>query len=314
MSLGVLLLLVGVLLAVLKGDRTTEVKPAAPPARARVLAPPIVRPTTAASLVELGQHKAMIFSPDITSKGSRIFYQRLGFQYWDSSDWKEVIAGIIAYNRAHPANQIREIFLETHGSNGNGLKLQESYNPEAPRSYISLGGLQEQLKGSGVERVILSACNNGRLYRPEIYNQLDLTVKDKTVLPATLGVINASLGFDPAQSEIEMVRRTDSRIEQTSEGYYRELPAAVRRQFGLPASSETFVVSNMFMQMMMGDRRLQLVNSGYVTELSSASENEPTNEAIFQSFLRLLRRLAEKEMTGRLSTGESHGGDRATGR
>jgi hypothetical protein len=294
-NLAVLLLLLGVLVVVLKDRRRVEVKAPAPPARPRTLAPPVVRPTTAPSLKELGRHQAVVFSPDFAAKGNRVFYERLGFQYWETASWEEVLAGVAAYNRAHPERRIKEVFAETHGSNGNGLKLQDSYAPEARRSYVSLGGLQERLGGLGVERVVLSGCNTGRLSRPEIYYRLDLTVKDKTVLPATLGVINASPGFDPEQSPVEFVRRRESRIEQTSEGHFRELPPAARRELRLPASAEVFVVSNLFMQMLLGDRRLELANTGYVRELSRATEDERTSEAIFQNFLKLLRRLAERK-------------------
>jgi len=294
LKLAGLLLSLGVLVVVLKGHHAAKVSLPSRAARTQPLAPPVVRPTTALRLEELGRHKALVFSPDIAAKGNREFYELLGFQYYESPSWEEVITGLRDYNRAHPENQIQELFAETHGCNGNGLKLQDSYDPAARRSYVSLGGLQERLEGTRVEQIILSACNTGRLFRPEIYKTLDLMVKDRTVLPATLGVLNASPDFDPTQSGVEFVRRADSRIELTSEGYYRELPALVRRELGLPANSKPFIVSNMFMQMMLGDPRLKLTNTGYVSELSGRTEDESTNEAIYQNFLRLLRRLAEK--------------------
>src|SRR5262245_5959035 len=187
---------------------------------------------SAARLKKLGERRAIVFSPDFAASGNRQFYEGLGFVYLESADWRWVLKEILRVNRSRKEGSIREIFFETHGSNGNGLKLQRSQLQSAPRSYISLGALQERLAAAGVERAILGACNTGRLYRPEIYKKLDMSVKDPTVLPATLGVINASPSFDPTQRHGELVRRTDSRLEQTSEGQYQELPASVRREIG----------------------------------------------------------------------------------
>jgi len=245
-----------------------------------------------ARLKKLGERRAIVFSPDFAASGNRQFYEGLGFVYLESADWRWVLKEIMRVNRSRTEGSIREIFFETHGSNGNGLKLQRSQLRSAPRSYISLGALQEHLGAAGVERAILGACNTGRLYRPEIYRKLNMSVKDPTVLPATLGVINASPGFDPSTNSVELVRRTDSRLEQTSEGQYQELPASVRRALGLPASTKPFTVSNMFIQTIVKDDRLQVTSTGYVRKISKATESEPDNEAIFQSFLKFLDDLA----------------------
>ena len=81
---------------------------------------------------------------------------------------------------------------------------------------------------------------------------------------------------------MELIRRTDSRLEQTSEGQYRELPASVRRALDLPASTKPFTVSNMFIQTIIKDDRLQVFSRGYVRKISKDTESEPDNEAIFQ--------------------------------
>jgi|SRR5882672_2610127 len=262
-----------------------------PTARAQESAQPD-RSESAARLKKLGERRAIVFSPDFAASGNRQFYEGLGFVYVESADWRYVLKEIMQVNRSRAEGSIREIFFETHGSNGNGLKLQRSQLPKAPRSYISLGALQEHLAEAGVERAILGACNTGRLYRPEIYRKLDLSVKDPTVLPATLGVINASPKFDPSKSSVELVRRTDSRLEQTSEGQYHELPASVRRALGLPASTKPFTVSNMFIQTIVKDDRLRVTSTGYVRKVSKDTESEPDNEAIFQGFLKFLDDLA----------------------
>lgn len=247
---------------------------------------------SSAKLRKIGEGQAVVFSPDFAAAGNQEFYEKLGFMYWESADWRQVLREIRQFNRSHPEEKIRQVYFEAHGSNGNGLKLQRSKLRSAPRSYISLAALQEHLGEAGVERAILAACNTGRLYRPEIYRKLNLSVKDPTVLPATLGVINASRNFNPKASSVELVRRTDSRIEQTSEGQYRELPASVRRALGLPASTKPFVVSNMFMQMVIKDAQLQLTSKGFVRQVSKQTESESVNEAIFQSFLKFLDGLA----------------------
>jgi hypothetical protein len=246
----------------------------------------------AVRLKKLGERRAIVFSPDFAASGNRQFYEALGFLYLESADWRWVLKEIMRVNRSRTEGAVREIFFETHGSNGNGLKLQRSQLPKAPRSYISLGALQEKLAAAGVERAILGACNTGRLYRPEIYKKLNMEVKDPTVLPATLGVINASPGFDPSKSQVELVRRTESRLEQTSEGQYRELSESVRRALGLTGSTKPFTVSNMFIQTILRDDRLKVTSAGYVRNLSKETESEPDNEAIFQGFLKFLDDLA----------------------
>jgi hypothetical protein len=264
---------------------------ALPAARAQEVVQPD-RSESAARLKKLGERRAIVFSTDFAASGNRQFYEGLGFVYLESADWRWVLKEIMRVNRSRTEGSIREIFFETHGSNGNGLKLQRSQLRSAPRSYISLGALQERLAAAGVERAILGACNTGRLYRPEIYRKLNMSVKDPTVLPATLGVINASPGFNPSTSAVELVRRTDSRLEQTSEGQYQELPASVRRALGLPASTKPFTVSNMFIQTIVKDDRLRVTSTGYVRNISKATESEPDNEVIFQGFLKFLDDLA----------------------
>jgi hypothetical protein len=262
-----------------------------PTARAQEVARPD-RLESAARLKKLGERRAIVFSPDFAASGNRQLYEGLGFVYLESADWRWVLKEVMRVNRSRAEGSIREIFFETHGSNGNGLKLQRSQLRSAPRSYISLGALQEHLSAAGVERAILGACNTGRLYRPEIYKRLDMSVKDPTVLPATLGVVNASPKFDPSRSPVELIRRTDSRLEQTSEGKYQEIPASVRRALDLPASTKPFTVSNMFIQTIVKDDRLQVTSRGFVRKISKDTESEPDNEAIFQSFLKFLDDIA----------------------
>jgi hypothetical protein len=167
-----------------------------------------------ARLKKLGERRAIVFSPDFAASGNRRFYEGLGFVYLESADWRWVLKEIRRVNRSRTWDSIREIFFETHGSNGHGLKLQRSQLRLAPRSYISLGALQEHLAGAGVERAILGACNTGRLYRPEIYRKLNMSVKDPTVLPATLGLFagqTAALSRPARGNTGSSRRRSDAR-------------------------------------------------------------------------------------------------------
>src|SRR5262245_57833824 len=151
-----------------------------PVARAHEVALPDV-PEPATRLKKLGERRAIVFSPDFAGSGNRQFYEGLGFVYLESADWRWVMKEIMRVNRSRTGGSILEIFFETHGSNGNGLKLQRSQLRPTPLSDSEFGALQEQLAAAGVERAILGACNTGRLYRPEIYKKLDMSVKDPTV-------------------------------------------------------------------------------------------------------------------------------------
>jgi hypothetical protein len=122
---------------------------------------------------EIGRGVGVVFSPDLSVAGNCRFYQALGFACFQDADWSRVLDQIHRHNVAHPDRRIYTLVLETHGTNGNGLKLQKGYAPTAERSYISVGALQERLEPEGVFYVIISACNSGRLLRPYIYTELD---------------------------------------------------------------------------------------------------------------------------------------------
>ncbi|MCU1347201.1 MAG: hypothetical protein JWO56_231, partial [Acidobacteria bacterium] len=155
-----------------------------------------------ASVGEIGRGVAIVFSPDLSVDGNCRFYEALGFACFEDTDWQRVLGGIQAYNLTHRERPVRTVVLETHGTNGNGLKLQRSYAPAAERSYISVGALQERLEPDGIAYVIISACNSGRLMRPSFYNQLDRAIGDRLVLPATCGIVDASPPFVPRRSSV----------------------------------------------------------------------------------------------------------------
>src|SRR5437773_100596 len=151
---------------------------------------------TAARIGDVGRGVGVVFSPDLSVAGNCRFYEALGFACFQDADWSRVLTQIHRHNVLYPDRRIYTLVLETHGTNGNGLKLQTSYSPTAERSYIAAGALQERLEPEGIYYVIISACNSGRLLRPYIRNELDPYNGDRLFLPATCGIVNASEGFD----------------------------------------------------------------------------------------------------------------------
>jgi hypothetical protein len=250
-------------------------------------------------LADIGRGKAIIFSPDIAPSGNREFYQSLGFLYIEEASWQRALNRIIARNYWHPDDPVQTIFLETHGTNGNGLKLQAGPSRTDGRSYISIAALQEKLEGLGVKLCVIAACNSGRLFRPGTYKSIKAQPRDRLFLPATLGIINASPTFDPRLSKIVMVRREESRIETTSEGKVSELSPVARKVSGLEsrgsAHPRRFVVSNLLIQMFLHDPRLKLAYGGYANERSKSDLSEAESEALFLRFIEHVNTVAERE-------------------
>lgn len=253
-------------------------------------------------LSDIGRGKAVIFSPDFAESGNREFYEKLGFLYVEEASWQKSLNQIIARNYWHAEDRIETIFLETHGTNGNGLKLQAGAAPGARRSYISLGALQEKLDGVGVRLCVIGACNAGRLFRPEIYKSLNPRPGDPLFLPPTLGIVNASPGFDPAGSKILVVRRAESEIETTSDGDVSELSPAAREILGFDRRSSVrssrnlhFVVSNLLIQMLIHDPRLKMTASGYTNTKSKNDLSDAESEVLFDRFLGFINQVAERE-------------------
>jgi hypothetical protein len=254
-------------------------------------------------LSDVGRHKAVVFSPDFAEPGNRQFYERLGFLYIEDANWLDALNQIVARNYWHREDHIETIILETHGTNGNGLKLQTGPAPRAARSYISIGALQEKLEGIGVRLCVVGACNSGRLFRPEIYKTLDPKPHDRLFLPPTLGIINASIEYDPARSKMTVVRRAESEIETTTDGDTSELLPLTRIVLGLEQEDRPvrvlrrlrFAVSNLLIQMLIHDPRLQLTSSGYAKEKSRNDLSEDESDVLFQRFLSYLDGVAARE-------------------
>jgi hypothetical protein len=269
-------------------------------------------PTAAvAGISELGTGVGVVFTPDLSVKNNCRFFNALGFACFESADWLEVLSDIRAYNLEHPGRRIRTLILETHGTNGHGLKLQAGKQPEDARSYISVAALQEMLEPVGVRYIILSACNSGRLLRPEIYRRLDREPGDKLFLPATRGIIDATDEFDPKKSNVTVITPGTSRIETTLVGSMKELApstrdaitaAAKERDITLP---KQFAISEMLIQMLTRDPNLVLRTGAHTEELSKDQSPPDASERLFKAFVSHLDFVAARDSQGQTALAAS---------
>jgi hypothetical protein len=257
--------------------------------------------TPAARLNDIGRGIGVVFSPDLSVRGNCNFYEALGFSCFQEADWSRVLDQIHRHNVLYPENRIHTLVLETHGTNGNGAKLQASYDPTSDRSYISVGALQERLEPEGIDYVIISACNSGRLLRPEIYAKLDPYNGDKLFLPPTCGIVDASDDFDQERSSVTIVRPRDSHIETTLVGRIAELAPATRRALVASATAKgiklpkEFAISDMMVQMITRDSRIRLVAAAPVEELSKVIASQDRSEENFKRFVTYLKAVAARE-------------------
>ncbi len=244
-----------------------------------------------ANLEELGTGIGIVFTPDLSVANNCRFYEALGFACFASADWLQVLSDIHGYNISHPGRRIRTLILETHGTNGHGLKLQTGKKPEDDRSYIAVAALQEILEPVGVRYIILSACNSARLLRPEIYRKLNREPGDKLFLTATRGILDATDDFDPKRNHVTVITPGTSQIETTLVGSLRELApttrdalleAARKRDITLP---KQFAVSEMLIRMLTRDPKLVLRTGTHEEELSKVQTEPAASEQLFKAFV-----------------------------
>jgi hypothetical protein len=253
-----------------------------------------------AGLEDLGTGVGLVFTPDLSVKDNCRFFETLGFACFESADWLQVLSDIHAHNLDNPGRRIRTLILETHGTNGHGLKVQAGKKPEDERSYIAVAALQEMLEGVGVRHIILSACNSGRLLRPEIYRTLNRDPGDKLFLPATRGIIDATSDFDPKRTHVSVITNASSHIETTLVGSIRELTPATRDALTAAAKKRgitlppQFAVSEMLIKMLLRDPSLELRSGRFVEELSKEQTAPEDSERIFKAFTAHLDTLASR--------------------
>jgi hypothetical protein len=256
-----------------------------------------------ASLENIGRGKGIVFSPDLSEPGNREFYSALGFAYFEDADWHVVLTQLQSYNRSHQKNPVKVLLVQSHGTNGDALKLQTGREADAPRSYISPAGLLEKLAGTGVRTCLLAACNAGRLFRPENYQNVSAGEGNRLFEPATLGVINASAGFDPERSGITIGRRRESHIEVINECHLVEFSPVTRSRLletslnGLKDTS-SIAVPEMLIQLLLRDEQLHLVSEGFETTPSRAETSDDDRERLisrFLAFVDIAAEIAEKE-------------------
>ncbi len=248
-----------------------------------------------APLTAIGRGVAVVFSPDLSLKNNCAFYERLGFACYASPSWEEVVDDIARRNAsAAPDEAISVVIFEAHGTQGNGLKLQASSARNARRSYAAVGALQERLGCAGVRYCVLAACNSRRLLRPAIHDTLD---RERLFLPATLGIMNAT-GRDAGGCDMRFLARADSHIESLTVGRTDELSRATLRALGLAHDAPmTFVVSDMFVQLVTGDPSLDLREATPVDRLKLMTPEDSYAEDLFARFIAHLDRLATTEQS-----------------
>jgi len=252
-------------------------------------------------LSQLGHGVGVVFSPDLSVPGNCRFYQALGFACFQDPDWTRVLDDIRTHNIFHPENRIRTLVLETHGTNGNGLKLQRSYDPKADRSYISVGALQEHLEPDGIRYIIISACNSRRLLRPNIYRTLDPNPGDKLFLPPTCGIVNADADYDMTRSKIVVATPSASHIETTLVGNIRELAPVTRKVVAYAAKLNgvklptQFAISDIMMEMLVHDARLELQTGEAIDDLSKEIRPQDEDEKLYKSFIAYVNSIGAKD-------------------
>jgi len=265
----------------------------------------VVRSGPVNQLSDIGKGKAVIFSPDLAVPGNRLVYERLGFLYIETADWLEVLDQLSTSSARNP-DSINMVIVESHGTNGTGLKLQWGKKPEHARSYIAVGALQEHLGAAGIRTGVITACNSGRLFRPKIYNVLSPDPDEPLFLPATLGILQASSEFDSARSEVIMLRPVASNLESLIEGQVSELNGAVAALFPtVEGADDRFVVSALLIEILLDDPRLQLTGAGYEEKLSKADLTLRAREALFERLLSYIDSMGLQEIC--LDTGSSRG-------
>jgi hypothetical protein len=253
-----------------------------------------------ARIDNIGAAVGVVFSPDLSVAGNCRFYTALGFACFESADWAHILGEIRTHNVNDPEHAIRTLILETHGTNGNGLKVQTGKDAADARSYISVGALQERLEPDGIRYIIISACNSGRLLRPKIYRNLDPNNGDKLFLPATRGIIGATTAWDPAASRVTVLTPAESHIETTLVGHLRELPQAAREAITKAAVTRTidlpqqFAISDMLIRMLLRDPALELRTGSHVDKLSKEIDSQEESERRFRALLRHLDSAARR--------------------
>jgi hypothetical protein len=245
---------------------------------------------TPSPLTAIGRGVAIVFSPDLSPQKNCVIYERLGFVCYASPSWEEVVEDIRQRNASgRPEEAISMVFLEAHGTQGNGLKLQTSSARNDRRSYAAVGALREQLGAAGVRYCVLAACNSRRLLRPAIHDRLD---RERLFLPATLGIMNAA-GRDRGDTRLRFLARADSYIEGLSVARTDELSPSTLRALGLlDHEPMTFVVSDLLAQLVTGDPRLDLREATPVNRLQLVRPQDAYADDLFARFVAHLDRLA----------------------
>jgi hypothetical protein len=106
--------------------------------------------------------------------------------------------------------------------------------------------------------------------------------------------------FDPARNPITVITPGASHIETTLVGSLRELAPSTRDALQAAAKSRDveipsqFAVSEMLIQMMLRDPKLELRTGAWVEELSKEQTSPQASERLFNSFVAHLNYVAAR--------------------
>jgi hypothetical protein len=240
-------------------------------------------PVGEARLGTIGEGTAIIFSPDLAPSSTCAFYSRLGFLCIRDASWASVVSTIDAANRRsgkRPA--IRTVIIESHGANGNALKLQDGRREADKRSYASVAALDERLYASGVHTCIINACNAGRLFRPEVYRQLDRWTFDRLLLPATAGWLLPSRAYDRTAPRVAFLIPRLNQLQSLTLANVGELDARTRERLRLDKGA--YVISDTLIQLLTEDDRAAVVPAKATYTLARTSLSAHRGEQLLRAF------------------------------
>src|SRR5437867_4003124 len=68
-------------------------------------------PERLSELTSIGEHVAVVFSPDFSVPTNRLFYERLGFLYLEDASWERVLSRVEAFNAENPSRAVETLFI-----------------------------------------------------------------------------------------------------------------------------------------------------------------------------------------------------------
>jgi hypothetical protein len=240
-------------------------------------------PPGEARLQSVGRGMAIVFSPDLAPPTTCSFYSRLGFLCIRDASWRSASSKIEAFNRnSRKGHFVRTVIIESHGANGNALKLQDGRRETDKRSYASVAALDEQLYASGIRTCIINACNAGRLFRPEVYRALDRWAFDRLLLPATSGGLTPSAAYNRTNPRVAFLIPRLNQLQSLTVADVREFDARTRKRLGVEEGS--YVISDTLIQILLRKRPAAVVPPKGTDVLMRTTLTAQRGEQLFREF------------------------------